>query len=259
LKVWITSSSRNFFHNKLKQKYSGPDLESKIQKCTRGGFKIIYFSFTFILGMTQVLWKTDFAPPSLAGDGVFGTLFGDWPYIPKPYLLKFYYIVSLSYYVEDGIMHCLQKPNFDFWEMILHHTIACMLIFFSYVCGFWNFGILILVQMDISDVFIGAIRIFMDFVPTWVTVSIYLGILSSWAYFRFYVYFNLILWSFAFDARLIVDGSTECITVMNILLTTLFGLNVYWFVLLLMMGIRLIKIGKAQDLQMVVTKKEIED
>ena len=78
-------------------------------------------------------------------------------------------------------------------------------------------------------------------------------------YFRFLTYFYSILWSYAFDARLIVDGNTECITVMCIFLSTLFGLNIYWFVLLLMMGIRLIKIGKAQDLQMVVTKKEIED
>lgn len=174
--MWITSSTRGFFHSKLMHKYSGQDLENKIMKCTRGGFKVIYFGFIFTLGMTQVLWKSHFAPPMLGGDGDLGLLFGEWPYVPQPSMLKFYYIVSLSYYVEDGIMMCFQTPNFDFWEMILHHTIACMLIFFSYVCGFWNYGILILVQMDISDVFIGAIRIFMDFVPTWVTVAIYTGI-----------------------------------------------------------------------------------
>jgi len=120
----------------------------------------------------------------------------DWPFTEMPKHLKFYYIMSLSYYLEDLVFHLIQSPNSDYYEMILHHLVTAMLIFASYFNSLWNFGIFVLMQMDIADVFIGLIRVLMDFIWKPVTVLIYLGIMYSFIHFRFIAFTYCILYKF---------------------------------------------------------------
>lgn len=80
----------------------------------------------------------------------------------------------------------------------------------------------------------------------------------SWVYLRFYTFIYLVLYKFAMGGRLAVDNNTGASPIIAILLITLLGLNIYWFMLLINMAIRLATKGKAQDLQNVVTQKEIE-
>lgn len=227
-------------------------------KCSRGVFKVIYFTFTFVFGLFFVLRKTNFAASVMFGDGELLYTFGAWPYTPMPTGMKFYYLLSFSYYVEDGIVHLFMPPNFDYWEMVLHHTITAMLIFASYMNGFWVIGIFVLIQMDMADVWIGAIRAVMDYCPNALTAILYLGIMVSWVYFRFYAYVYTVLMTFSLSGRLATDGNTEVLPVINILLVTLLGLNIYWFILLAKMGYHIVK-GKPKDLQNVVTKKDLQD
>jgi len=59
LKIVIERSTYGFFKRKLK-KYEGDELERKIAKCSRGTFKVFYFSFMFIFGWRMVLLDTPF-------------------------------------------------------------------------------------------------------------------------------------------------------------------------------------------------------
>ena len=189
LKEIINYSTYNFFKGKLGNKYSPEELEKKIKKCSRGLFKVLYFSFTFIFGLFYVLNTTHFSPPTMFGSGELKTCFGDWPFTPMPDTLKFYYLLSFSYYVEDGIVHLFLPPNYDYWEMVLHHVITAMLIFSSYMNGFWNIGIFVLVQMDFEDIPIGMIRVVMDYASIPTIAVLYLTIMISWIYFRFFAFF----------------------------------------------------------------------
>ena len=90
----------SYFRNKL-TKYEGDELDRKVAKCTRGAYKVFHFSFTFIFGWLMVLRQTSFCPPIMLGDGDLMTVFSDWPYVPMPEYAKFYYMFSLSYYLED--------------------------------------------------------------------------------------------------------------------------------------------------------------
>ena len=148
LRILIRKTCDNFFRSRYKHKYSDHDLDQKVEKCCKGVFKIIYFSFTSYVGMSQVLNKTSFSPKMMLGNGDIMNTFGNYPYTPMPSLMKFYYMLSLSYYVEDGITHLVQTPKFDYWEMVLHHVITGMLIFSSFMNGFWVTGIFVLFQMD---------------------------------------------------------------------------------------------------------------
>lgn len=239
-------------------KYEGDELERKIKKCSRGTFKILYFSFTFLFGWLKVLSHTPFHPPLMLGNGNMMKVFSDWPYTVMPEYMKFYYLVSMSYYAEDLVMHMFTSPNSDFWEMVLHHVVTGLLIFASYMNGFWNIGIFVLMQMDISDVFIGLIRTVMDFTSNTLNFFIYMGIMSSWVWFRFIAYTYCVVWTYAFGGRISVDNNTSVIAIIDILLVSLLALNIYWFILLVRMGIRLVFSGKSVDLQNVVSQKDVQ-
>ncbi len=157
-------------------------------KCSKGVFKVFYFSFTFCFGLFGVLRQTNFAPSIMFGSGELMYTFGQWPYTIMPSGLKFYYMLSFSYYVEDGIIHIFSTPNYDYWEMVLHHTLTAMLIFSSYMNGFWNIGIFVLIQMDNADIWVGAIRAVMDYGNPLLSAFFYSGIMVSWVYFRFFAY-----------------------------------------------------------------------
>lgn len=158
LKMAIKYTCEGFFIRKLKHKYSGSDLTQKVDKNLKGVFKVIYFSIVFYIGLFQVLNKTNFGPTITFGDGDHRLALGNYPFTEMPTLLKVYYMLSMSYYVEDGIAHLFHTPKFDFWEMVLHHLIASMLLIDSYMSGFWIFAVLILPQMDFEDIWIGLIR-----------------------------------------------------------------------------------------------------
>lgn len=244
------------FKSLLEPKYTGDDLEKKIAKCSKGVFKTIYFTFTFSFGWYKVLHETTFHSPWMFGNGELMKAFSDWPFTIMPPNLKFYYILSASYYMEDMLVLLVKDPNFDFWEMVLHHIITIMLIFASYMNGFWNVGIHVLIQMDISDIFIGLIRAIMDFASIKYVLGSYIGIMVSWIHFRFIAYIKCVVWPFGFGGRLAVDGYTDVVTVIDFLLVALLGLNIYWFVLLFLMGYRLATKKQAVDLQNVVSEKD---
>ncbi|CAI2375127.1 unnamed protein product [Moneuplotes crassus] len=250
-KMFVAYITKDFFMKKLYHKYKKGDLTQKVDKCIRGAFKVVYFSVVFYIGLFEVLNKTHFGPAITFGDGDHRLALGNFPFSPMPSMLKFYYMLSMSYYIEDVIVHLFQTPQFDFWEMILHHIIAFMLLLDSYMNGFWIFGVLILPQMDFEDIWIGLIRCVMDYSSSAVTMSIYSVILLSWIWLRFIAFGYVMLYSFCFTCRMSLDNDTRIIMFNNLLLWTLAGLNIYWFILLVKMGLGFLFKNKCVDMQAV--------
>ena len=112
--------------------------------------------------------------------------------------------------------------------------------------------------MDIADIFIGLIRVCMDFCNKYITFFIYLMIMLSFIYFRFVCYVFCIPYINSFKGRLTIDGFNNTVTIINILLISLLILNSYWLFLLTRMGYRFLTKSKTHDLQMVVAKKDIK-
>ena len=81
----------------------------------------------------------------------------------------------------------------------------------------------------------------------------------SWVYFRFYAFTSITLVAFGLGARITVDNDAEIGSAAVILLITLLGLNIYWFILLVRMGYELIVNGKAKDLQAKLNLKSKSD
>ena len=152
-----------FFTRKLSKKYSGQILEDKIKKCCKGIFKFFFFGSNFIFGWRFVLPNTSFMAPIMLGNGNGQLVMSDYPFMEMTPYIKEYYIIELAYFVEDLFSHLLTTPTNDYFEMILHHLVAFMLIYIAYVYGVWTYGILVLMQMDLADAWVGLIRAVMDF------------------------------------------------------------------------------------------------
>ena len=141
----------------------------------------------------------------------------------------------LSYYVEDGFMHMIQTPNRDFWEITLHHMITAMLIFASYMNGFWNFGVLVLVQMDIWNISVNIMRMGNDYFSRWGKIAAFFLVAVTWFHFRFIAFLQSVF-IYIFRGRLAIDGYTNVVPVIAFLLSMLLALNIYWFALFLKIG-----------------------
>lgn len=215
-------------------------------------FKVIFFSLTVYIGYEHILKDLYFNPPLMFGTGDSLMMFGDYPYTPMPAMLKPYYLLSLSYYVEDLASHLVLPPSSDYWEMALHHVITLILVSTSYMNSLWNIGIFVLVQMDVADFFIGLIRIFMEYSSFVPTLFVYIFIIASWVWLRFVCYFKISMNIVTFSGKVSIDNDVVFHQTMSAIMLILVALNIYWFILLINMGLRLALKGKHTDLQCVI-------
>jgi hypothetical protein len=123
-----------------------------------------------------------------------------------------------------------------------------ILISFSYVSSLTHVGVHVLFLMDNGDIFIGVIRAVMDWCSHLITAVSWTLIMISFTYFRLYVYCKDILTTSFFDVKGFHNNSGFLHKLLTALLFVLLILNVYWFILLVKMALRFLKVGKMHDL-----------
>ena len=249
LKYLFKKASNSFFETRLSKKYSGESLKLKMYKSTRNFFKLFWFSFITGLGF-YVLSDTEFHTPLMFGTGDLKYLLSDWPFTRLPRFFKLYYMIGLSYHFEDSVSHFFHPIQNDFFEMLLHHYITILLIVSSYMLSFWNFGIIVMIQMDFWDIVVSWIKAFMDLSSSITVFSNYLWMLFSWIYFRDFVFMYEVVWKWSMSVRYRVgyDHDSRQLS-FAVLLIGLFILNMYWTILFLRMGYRFIFKGETKDIQ----------
>ena len=183
-------------------------------------------------------------------------MYSDWPYNKIPNYLQTYYMIGLSYHVEDSVHHLFFPAQNDFFEMLLHHYITIILIVGSYMYAHWNVGIIVMIQMDNGDIVTGLVKAIYDFAPATIVIPVYLSVLSSWIYFRDIVYSYEVIWTGSMFGRWHFDGNSSTQFIYQCLLVGLLILNVYWTILFFRMGMRFICKGEIKDLQNNIKEKK---
>lgn len=258
-KHYLKKVTTPFFHSRLTKKYNGEALELKVYKSTRNFFKIFYFLGITLFGF-YVLSDTEYHSYYMFGKSSLAHVYSDWPYNKFPRFLKLYYMIGLSYHFEDTVSHFFHPIQNDFFEMLLHHYITIMLIVMSYMSSFWNFGIMVMIQMDNGDAIVGCIKAFMDITSTPIVLANYLLMLSSWIYFRDFVYAYEVVWTGSMSGQFRINDDSSIMPPFIALLIGLLILNLYWTMLFFRMGYRFISKGEAKDLQNPIedTKKKVK-
>lgn len=164
-----------------------------------------------------------------------------WPYITHIDETWFYCMINLAYHIYSTIK-VLRNPQNDFFEMLLHHLMTIILISASYLGCYGNNDVVYMLIIDHCDIWIGLIRAVMDVTSDLVNLVIYTILMSTWLYSRFYLMWKEVLWGGLITPYL--DGTTADMdnqiqhVFMIVFIAVLLLMNVYWFVLLIRMGVR---------------------
>ena len=211
-------------------------------------YKACYF--TFAVSFAYYIGKDSyFMPQSLGGSGNVEYTFKDTPYFNSEgiFYLKEYFMMQLGYHFHSLIIQVTGKIRSDFMEMLLHHSLTVMLVSLAYLMNYLPISLLILYCHDISDAFICFTRVFVDTSCKWVTFGSYLCVLISWCYTRLIIFpFDLIRVS-CYDNPMIHE--VYGIGILGAMVHILVILHIYWFILLINMGIKFIQTSTTTDTQ----------
>ena len=169
-------------------KYTGQDRIDRAIKMSKYVYKGLYFVSISLFGFF-VLKDLEFTPSSLLGSGDSITTFSKYPYVEYAPILKYYYLISLSYHIDSFVTHITEPPRSDFGEMFLHHFLTMCLIIFSYISNYVRVGSLVMFCHDIVEITVSPIKILVNMHKKDILIfSVYIGLLISWFYTRCFIF-----------------------------------------------------------------------
>ncbi|KAK4161404.1 putative sphingosine N-acyltransferase [Cladorrhinum sp. PSN259] len=218
-------------------------------------------------------------------------LWTSWPNRELPALLKGYILAQLAFWLQQLIVIHIEDRRKDHWQMFSHHIVTITLIYAAYRQGFVRVGNLILVLMDVVDIFLPVAKClkymgftklcdvaFALFMLSWVIARHILYMLVCWSIwehmekvFTFGCYYNTegqLRGPFSpptergFKVYLEPLWDNEAPVCFNepvqysflALLLFLQGLTIMWFCMIIRVAVKVIRGGGAED-----TRSDDED
>ena len=81
----------------------------------------------------------------------FEELWSTWPSRQIRGDLKWYYLIQLSFYLQQILAVNLEKRRKDYEQMLLHHVVTSALMYIAYAYRWTKVGNVVLVIMDVVD------------------------------------------------------------------------------------------------------------
>lgn len=117
-----------------------------------------------------------------------------WPNRETTVFMKSYMIAQLAFWLQQIIVINIEKPRKDHWQMFSHHIVTIGLIYCSYRYGLTRVGNVVLVLMDLNDLFFSVAKC-LKYLKHQTLCDIMFGIfVVSWVLLR-HVAFCLVIWS----------------------------------------------------------------
>ncbi|CDW86361.1 longevity-assurance family protein [Stylonychia lemnae] len=225
------------------------DLEIRDQrtrKAVTNIYKCCYYTASSFFGW-YALKDSYILPPALGGKGSLDLLFTDFPYITPPPLYNFYFTGTMGYHIGSLLHHLFShKKSNDYLEMMFHHLITFYLYAFSYMSN-TLIGAVIAYIHDIGDIGVTWTRSWSESNYKLTTAISFVFTLVAW----FYTRLTMLPWCiYVATIKLEVYTISPYIQpIFGFLLTCLFVLHIYWFILCLRILLNFIDKGEAEDLQ----------
>eukprot|EP00418_Pyrodinium_bahamense_P010097 CAMPEP_0179113234 /NCGR_PEP_ID=MMETSP0796-20121207/52968_1 /TAXON_ID=73915 /ORGANISM="Pyrodinium bahamense, Strain pbaha01" /LENGTH=326 /DNA_ID=CAMNT_0020811425 /DNA_START=30 /DNA_END=1010 /DNA_ORIENTATION=- len=242
-----------------KPRWSNPVWDAKVVRCCdalfKGGYCVTMTAWAF-----SILRDKPWVPWFLGGSGDTRFCWSDgFPYQAIPEELRRFYLIAIGYNLSDAAMIFLETRKPDFWEMMLHHAIACSLVSYSYVLNYVRVGSLVLLLHGPVDVFINASKAFVDTPNIRVTAVSYLGMIVTYVWFRIYIFPVYIMRSAWVESiQQVGENGMFGWGYLNFALCVLLVLHVYWFCLIMKIGFVYKQTGQARDLQSNLSALELD-
>ncbi|XP_077997084.1 ceramide synthase 1-like [Glandiceps talaboti] len=230
-----------------------PKAAEKIPECS---FKAVWYLCS-VLYTYHVLFNKDYTifqdPPNI---------FSDWYYgLEIPSDIQLLYLYELGFYIHSVYATIyMDEIRSDFFLMLFHHFLTITLIGFSYVSRYHKIGTLVIFCHDITDVFLEFGKWFVYtkkrngktyMLNEHLSNIMFAGFTLSWVVCRLYWYPLKVLYcTGAFCLR-----EMPFVTTFNIMLWALQLINIYWFLFIVQLLIKL-ALGQASE---VTDTREIEE
>lgn len=166
--------------------------------------------------------------------------------------LRCFYIMYMARYCQAAVSVLLEPKRKDFIEMMIHHIVTVIVIFASYVYGWSRIGAVVMLLLDPADVPLHLAKLCKYTSEAtgqqmWQFVANRLFELFAVVFFLSRLMgFGYVCWSAHVETnRYISKGPREwaCLT----LLSTLFALQCYWFLLIIQVAVKMMRGGNSDD------------
>lgn len=232
---------------------------AKVHRASDSLFKCVYY-LAMTLWAWYVLHDKPWVPWVLGGSGETQFCWTDWSsFQTTPADLKHFYLTAIGYHLSEVVMHMVNDGCPDFWEMLLHHTVACFLVCYSYLLSYVPIGCLALLLHGSTDVFVYMSKCLVDTPYVSLTAVSYFALVLSHAWFRIYVFPMYVIKSAWVESIQVVGGELPAWGFLNFSLCVLLLLHMYWFILIIKMGIGFKRTGEARDIASNLSKLAMKD
>jgi len=214
-----------------------PDRDVKVDKCAIQIYKALTYISLSIIGFV-LLKDESYFPKELGGSGDIEQMWVDLPYQKQSKNIYCYYVIALSYHLHSLIDQFKYYGKPSFGDMMLHHIITIGLILFSFFNNYARIGTLVLLTHDVSDIFGALTKLTLHTKYSKLTLFNYFGILSTWIYFRLYVYPFKVINS---ALKQVPYPHHEKNKFLILLMASLVVLHIYWFITFIMIFVNYLK------------------
>ena len=223
----------------------------KVSKFSTCGFKTVCFALLVWFEWT-VLSEQDYTPRLLFGTGNTANLWTEG-YEP-PRALVAMYMASLGYHIHSTIYHMFfVERRSDYHQMVLHHVITLWLMILSYMEGHIRGGSMIVLINDVPDIFVYSSKMLGETVFVKTSIVSYVLLTITYLYFRLIVAPVSIIYSMMTEA---FNMSRFEVWVYAGFLGSLYFLHLYWFILILKIGVNISKTGSRKDILADITSSD---
>ncbi|KAG5918387.1 hypothetical protein E4U42_006871 [Claviceps africana] len=154
------------------------------------GWMVIYYNICWSLGMYLYSSSKYFLRME--------ELWTDWPEREIGGLMKFYFIGQWSFWMQQILIINMEERRKDHWPMLIHHFVTIFLLAGSYAYHLTRVANLILILMDVIDLFLPLAKCLKYLGFTTICDVLFFGFLVSWVMAR-HVLYVLTCWSVYFD------------------------------------------------------------
>lgn len=214
-------------------------------KAAKNVFKTLYYSCANGLAW-HLLKDNHVLPPMLGGSGSFYNQWKDFPYIRHPPLYQLYYMGTMGFHLSQLFQQIFFESwdKSDFLEMLLHHGVTVYLYGFSYMTNMW-IGVPVAFLHNLGDLCVAITRFWSETRVKPVTAVWLVTAVIVWFYTRIYVFPQLI-WASCVDLEIYL-AVPVLIPLFGGLMTCLFLLHIYWFILMMRILATAFLKGKLED------------
>ncbi|KAI0089158.1 longevity assurance proteins LAG1/LAC1 [Irpex rosettiformis] len=230
-------------------KKEAKQLKRSVIRFAEQGWPVVYYSLQWCFGLyvhrnlpTKVLDPVD--------------VWTNYPHIPLAGPIKLYYLTQNAFYMHQILVLNAEARRKDHWQMMTHHVITVVLMLGSYFYNFTRIGVLIMMLMDLCDIFLPLAKMWRYLGFSKACDATFVMFMGSWLVTRHFLFLLAIKSSYNDAPRIIPEVwepergffmTKEVLATFNAMLVSLQIIQLIWFWMVCRVAWRVVSGQGAED------------